>query len=74
MIIKFYILNIKRELEPNNYMNYLREAVLERVSLRELALIIALAGLASFLPFFIHIQWLVGPIVNAILIIVLFEL
>ncbi|OIO07206.1 hypothetical protein COX68_00705 [Candidatus Falkowbacteria bacterium CG_4_10_14_0_2_um_filter_41_15] len=53
-------------------MNYLREAVLERVSLRELALIIALAGLASFLPFFIHIQWLVGPIVNAILIIVLF--
>jgi hypothetical protein len=32
---------------------------------------IALAGIASVLPFYIHLQWVTGPIVNAILIIVL---
>jgi len=32
---------------------------------------IALAGIASILPFYIHLQWVTGPIVNAILIIVL---
>lgn len=53
-------------------MNYLREMALERVNAKELMLVIALGALASFLPFFIHIQWLVGPLVNAILIIVLF--
>ncbi len=31
-----------------------------------------LGSAAVILPFFIHIQWLVGPIVNAILILVLF--
>ena len=30
------------------------------------------AGVATILPFYIHIQWLTGPIVNAILILVLF--
>ncbi len=53
-------------------MDYLKEATLERVNSRELVIAIILGALASFLPFFIHIQWLVGPIVNAILIIVLF--
>jgi len=53
-------------------MDHIREAVLERVSPRELALIITLGALASFLPFFIHIQWLTGPLVNAVLIVVLF--
>ncbi|MEI7620507.1 MAG: hypothetical protein WCJ57_02965 [Candidatus Falkowbacteria bacterium] len=53
-------------------MSYLKEMVFERVDAKWLAIIVALGGLASFLPFFIHIQWLVGPIVNAILIIVLF--
>jgi len=30
---------------------------------------IALLGIATFLPMFIHLQWLTGPIINAILII-----
>jgi len=53
-------------------MDYLKESVLEKVDVRELSIVIALTGLASFMPFFIHIQWLTGPLVNAILIIVLF--
>jgi hypothetical protein len=53
-------------------MGYFRGEVLERVNIRELLAVVALGGLASFLPFFLHIQWLTGPLVNAILIIVLF--
>ena len=53
-------------------MNYVKEETLERVDPRELIVTIILGGLASFLPFFIHIQWLTGPLVNAILIIILF--
>ena len=33
---------------------------------------VSLAAVATFLPFFIHLQWVTGPIVNAILIITLF--
>ncbi len=53
-------------------MEYIKEAVLGRVGTKELAAIIILGGVASFLPFFIHLQWITGPVINAILIIVLF--
>jgi len=50
----------------------IREDVLSKVNVRELSLLIGLSGLTMFLPFFIHLQWITGPIVNALLIIVLF--
>jgi hypothetical protein len=53
-------------------MNYIKEKTLELVNTAELTKFIALAGAAIVLPFFIHLQWLTGPIVNAILIICLF--
>lgn len=37
-----------------------------------MASFLILIGIASFLPFFIHLQWLTGPIVNAILVLILF--
>jgi hypothetical protein len=39
---------------------------------RQVALFIGLSALASLLPFMIHLQYITGPIVNAILIISLF--
>ncbi|MFW5888484.1 MAG: iron hydrogenase [Patescibacteria group bacterium] len=33
---------------------------------------LSLAVLATFLPFFIHLQWITGPLVNAVLIVALF--
>ncbi len=39
-----------------------------------LAQFLGLASLATILPFYIHLQWLTGPIVNAILILALFIL
>jgi len=45
---------------------------MERVNSAWLARFLTLAGLAIFLPFFIHLPWITGPIVNAILILVLF--
>lgn len=49
-----------------------REKILERVNVKELTSFLGLAGVAMFLPFIIHVQWLTGPIVNAIFILVLF--
>jgi hypothetical protein len=46
--------------------------VITGVNTRVLTQFLALAGIATFLPFIIHLQWLTGPIVNAILIITLF--
>ncbi len=53
-------------------MNYTKEKILERLNVKTLSNFIALSGLAMFVPFFIHLQWLTGPMVNAILIITLF--
>ncbi|MFA6306237.1 MAG: hypothetical protein WCV70_00290 [Patescibacteria group bacterium] len=53
-------------------LNIIKEEVLEKVNVRSLSEFIGLAGLALFLPFFIHLQWITGPIVNAILILTLF--
>jgi hypothetical protein len=53
-------------------MQYLRVRFLEKVDIRSTTSFLALFGAAAFLPFFIHLQWLSGPIVNMILILVLF--
>lgn len=44
----------------------------EAVNAKVAAQFLALAGLATALPFFIHLQLLTGPIVNALLILLLF--
>lgn len=51
---------------------YIKDETLARVNIREISIFIVLAGIAMFLPFFIHLQWFTGSIVNALLIIVLF--
>jgi len=53
-------------------MEYLKENILEKVNVGAIAQFMVLASLATFLPFFIHQQFLTGPIVNAILILTLF--
>jgi len=53
-------------------MYYLKEKTLEQVNVTAIAQFFALAMAAVVLPFFIHLQWVTGPIVNAILIIALF--
>jgi riboflavin transporter len=53
-------------------LNIIKEEILEKVNVRSLSEFIGLAGLAMFLPFFIHLQWITGPIINAILILILF--
>lgn len=55
-------------------MNIIKTKINTAVNTRALIQFIALAGTASFLPFVLHLQWLTGPIVNAILIITLFLL
>lgn len=47
------------------------EGALERVNVRSVAQLLSLTAIAVFLPFFIHLPWITGPIVNAILILVL---
>ncbi|MCK5062059.1 hypothetical protein KAR28_05955 [Candidatus Parcubacteria bacterium] len=53
-------------------MANIKELTAVRLNTRAIARFLALAGTATILPFFIHLQWLTGPIVNAILIITLF--
>jgi len=52
--------------------NIIKEITLEKVNVRALSQFLALVGVAMVLPFFIHLQWLTGPIINAILILILF--
>jgi riboflavin transporter len=52
--------------------NIIKEQILGRVNVQALTQFIGLAGIALFLPFFIHLQWISGPIINAILILILF--
>ncbi len=54
------------------FMEYTEEQIAEKVNVRVLTQFLFLAGVAIILPFLIHLQWLTGPIVNAILILVLF--
>jgi len=53
-------------------MYYLKENALVRTNTVALVNFLVLGSVATFLPFFIHVQWLTGPIVNAILILTLF--
>jgi len=54
-------------------MQYLKEKTFERVNINSLAQFAGLASIAMFLPFILHIQWITGPIVNAILILTLLK-
>ncbi len=54
----------------DNNINVKAEA-LTKVNVRWLTQFIALAAVAVILPFFIHLQWITGPIINAILILAL---
>jgi len=53
-------------------MIYTQENILARVDVSAIAKFLGLAATAAFLPFFIHLQWITGPIINAILILILF--
>ncbi len=53
-------------------MEYAKEKAAAMVNTKAVTQFLALATVATVLPFFIHLQWLTGPIVNAILIITLF--
>ncbi len=53
-------------------MQYIKEQIFEKVNISSMATFLGLAGVAMVLPFFIHLQWISGPIVNAILILILF--
>ena len=54
-------------------MQYLKEKTFERVNTDSIAQFVGLASIAMFLPFILHIQWITGPIVNAILILTLLK-
>ena len=53
-------------------MTILKEQVLAELNIKTLTSFLALAGAAIMLPFFIHAQWLTGPIINAIFVLALF--
>ena len=53
-------------------MQNLQEKVTTLVDTRVITKFLILGSAATVLPFLIHIQWLTGPIVNAILILILF--
>lgn len=55
-------------------MAYTREESLVKVDTASVAQFLLLAGIATVVPFFFHVQWATGPMVNAILIIALFIL
>ncbi|MDD5527576.1 MAG: hypothetical protein PHO56_01195 [Patescibacteria group bacterium] len=53
-------------------MNYIQEQAAVKVDVAAIAQFLSLAAVATFLPFLIHIQWITGPIINALLILILF--
>lgn len=53
-------------------MLYIQEQTVARIDTWAIAKFLGLASVATLLPFFIHLQWITGPIINAILILVLF--
>ena len=58
-------------LAPENFRANTSVRAWEQINMRWLAQFLGLSAVAIFLPFFIHLPWLTGPIVNAILILVL---
>jgi riboflavin transporter len=55
-------------------MDEFKTKIGELVDARSVSTFVGLAGLTMLVPFFIHWQWLTGPFVNAMLIIILFIL
>lgn len=55
-------------------MLYTKEKALVQVNKAVIVQFLFLTGLASVMPFYIHVQWITGPIINAILLITLFLL
>ncbi|MFH0956203.1 MAG: ECF transporter S component [Candidatus Falkowbacteria bacterium] len=53
-------------------MSILKEQALAEINTKALTGFLALAGVATVLPFFIHSQLLTGPIINAIFVLALF--
>lgn len=53
-------------------MEYIKEEVAGRVDVASVARFLIFATVATMIPFYIHNQWLTGPMVNALLIIILF--
>ena len=54
-------------------MQYLKEKTFEWVNTNSIAQFAGLASVAMFLPFILHVQWITGPIVNAVLILTLLK-
>lgn len=54
-------------------MQYLKEKTFERVNVNYIAQFMILASIAVFLPYLVPSQWIVGPIVNAVLILTLLK-
>ena len=52
-------------------MEYLQEKSLEKINTKTITQFLSLTAVATFLPLFIHTQFITGPIVNAILILAL---
>jgi len=53
-------------------MSYSKDETLEQVNAKSIIQTLSLLLAISFLPFFVHIQFVSGPFVNALLIIILF--
>lgn len=53
-------------------MTYIKEEALAGVNVKSLASFLSLTLLATAMPFFIHLQLMTGPFINAIFILVLF--
>jgi len=53
-------------------MSYVQEQAAVKVDASAIASFLGLSAVAVFLPFVIHLQWITGPIINAILILILF--
>ncbi|MFH1744982.1 MAG: hypothetical protein ABH881_02315 [bacterium] len=53
-------------------MENFKTQIMEKVAVKDLTNFLTLSLAAVFLPYYIHSQWITGPIVNAILILLLF--
>ncbi|MEA2064935.1 MAG: hypothetical protein U9O66_01390 [Patescibacteria group bacterium] len=52
-------------------MMYVKERILTQVNIAAISKFLILSAAAIILPFYIHTQWIIGPIINAILILTL---
>ncbi len=53
-------------------MNNIKTKTLSKINALALVRFLVLGGVMSIVPFYIHIQWITGPMVNALLILALF--